>query len=368
MRGVPGSRLFFALAALHAVLSVPLWLALRSTAALDQAVFAGPLWHGHEMIFGYVPAVMAGFLTLGSRGWANLLCAALWLVARAGAMLAMGDAWWLVALADAVFLPLVVATRRPPLWSGMKPFSLMLMALALIFGALNLNLHLAARGFSWLDPQQALALGVDLVMVLLVVVGGRLIPAHTRAATRRGVGLRLVWSERSSAVLACAVLVAGGFALDQLRLMLMAVLFALQLYRLVRWWDRAILADPLLWVLHAGFAWLTLGIGLRALALPSGLVDEIDALHAIFVGAVGSLTLGMMTRLDLARKPAAGLPRGAAAAFALVSIAAALRVLLGAGVAPALAAAAGAWALAFAWFLAAQAGLLRLKGQEGRAA
>ncbi|MBX6324056.1 MAG: NnrS family protein, partial [Rhodospirillaceae bacterium] len=147
-----------------------------------------------------------------------------------------------------------------------------------------------------------------------------------------------------------------------------AALALVQGFRLARWWDRAVLAEPLLWVLHLGFGWLAVGLGLFAAALLGGWPSPTTAMHGWLAGGAGSLMLGIMTRLALQHtgRPLAA-PPASVAAFVLVSVAAAARIAgdaAGAEVAG-YSVAAAAWFLAFALFLADHAVPLLRHGRAG---
>lgn len=121
-------------------------------------------------------------------------------------------------------------------------------------------------------------------------------PGHTRAATRRGPGLRLVRTEQASIGCAAVLLAADAARIAPLAALAAAALAALQAYRLRRWWDRDVLRDPLLWGLHLGVAWAATGLLGYAVGR-LGWLPTIDALHLALVGAVGTLTLAILMRL-----------------------------------------------------------------------
>lgn len=310
-----GSRIFFALALGFAALWIPIWL-LRYAGLVPGA---GVLWHGHEMIYGYLAAMVAGFLTVGDRGPRILALAALWIAARL--LLLAGVLPWIAALLDLAFLPLLILLRKPPLWSGRKFMSI---GIACVVGALT-----AANAWMVLFPAaaaEALRTAAVLAVALIVVVGGRLVPGHTRAAMRRGPGLSLARAEWASAGAAAILVVSEALGAAVAAGAAAGALGLVQAYRLWRWWDRAVLSDPLLWGLHAGFAWLTVGLLTYSAARFGIGVGAGDALHLILVGAVGSLTLVIALRLIRAQaREAQRGDRKDGVVLALVSLAALLR-------------------------------------------
>lgn len=220
-RELRGSRIFFPLALGFAALWIPIWL-LRHAGILPGA---SPLWHGHEMIYGYLAAMVAGFLTVGDRGPRVMLLATLWIAAR---LLLLGDVLpVLSALVDLSFLPLLILLRKPALWSGRKFMSL---GIAAVVGALTM-----ANAWMIFVPSgafQALRAAAMLAAALLVVVGGRLVPGHTRAATRRGPGLSLARTEWASAGMAAALVLAEAAEAGLVAGAAAGALGLLQAYRL----------------------------------------------------------------------------------------------------------------------------------------
>lgn len=313
-RELRGSRIFFPLGLGFAALWIPIWL-LRHGGHLPGA---SPLWHGHEMIYGYLAAMVAGFLTVGDRGPHILTLAALWIAAR---LLLLVDVLpGLAALVDLSFLPLLLLLRKPRLWSGRKFMSL---GIAVVVGALTIAN--AWMSFAPAGASQALRAAAMLAAALLVVVAGRLVPGHTRAATRRGPGLALERTEWASVGAAAALVLGEAAGAGPIAGVAAGGLGLLQVYRLWRWWDRAVLYDPLLWGLHVGFGWLAVGLLVHSAArlLAAG---ASDGLHLILVGAVGTLALVIAMRLIRAQaREAQRGDRKDGAVIALLSLAALLR-------------------------------------------
>lgn len=345
-----GFRLFFVLGAAQAALWVPLWLLRFAGIVSPESYPAGPAWHGHEMIYGFIAAVLAGFLTVGMGGSRVMVLAGIWLAGRAAMLLAEAPA--ATAALDFLFLPMLAAWRRPPLWAAPKLLTAGLLAVLGALSALNLWFH--GEALSDGDPDRPILTAAALVAVLLAMVGGRLVPGHTRAALRRGAGLTLTRSEAATISAGLALVAATALDVPTGVGLAALALAAVQAYRLARWWDSAILADPLLWVLHLGFAWLAFGLALLAAAALVDWPSADVARHGWLAGGAGSLTLGIMTRLALSHTGRA-LRAGpqSIAAFVLVSLAAAARLLgpmLGVDMAGHTAAAV-AWMAAFVLFL-----------------
>ena len=357
-----GFRPFYLLAGAYAALAVPLW-ALQYAGWLPGA---SPLWHAHEMLFGYAFAVIAGFLLTAVRAWTArptpsgaplAAIAGLWLAAR---LLAF-DSLLVSSILDALFaLAVAWAIGRPIVASGNRNWYFVVFVLAL--GAASV----AFQAY----PQVALAAGLDVVLFVIAIMGGRVIPSFTNNAVMGAGAGRNRWIEYGA--LGSIVLL---MLLDVLQLPVWPIALAAALLhaaRLALWAPLATRGRPILWILHLSYAWVVVHFLLRALAgfdvVPAGL-----ATHALTVGVIGGLTLGMMTRTargHTARPLKVG--TWEVAAYVLVHLAAAVRVFLPflfpqAYVALILLSAA-LWSAAFAVFTLAYIPILtrpRLDGQPG---
>ena len=330
-----GFRPFYLLASIFSAASVLLWAAQHS-GLLPLAYLQGAQWHGHEMLFGFTLAVVAGFLLTAVRNWTGqptptgvplMALAALWVLGRAlvltplSTAAAVVNAAFPVALAVAIGIPLVRARNvRNYFFIG----------LLVLMGGLILAMHLALQGAFEFPPRSGLLLGLDVVLFIMSVMGGRVIPMFTNngvpgtQATRR--------APVEALALGAVVLL---FVADVLQLP-PAVAAAIALVgalahgaRLVLWQPWRTFSTPLVWILHAAYAWIVVHLLLRGL---SGLelLAESFAIHALTVGAIGGLTIGMMTRTARGHS---GRPlvadRFELAMFLLVQIAAIVRVLGG---------------------------------------
>jgi uncharacterized protein involved in response to NO len=360
-----GFRPFYLLAGAYAALAVPLW-ALQYAGWLPGANIT---WHAHEMILGYAFAVISGFLLTAVRAWtgrptptgaALAAIAALWLLARALALVslpasAVAGAFFAVAVAWGIGQPLVASGNRR---------NLFFIALVLGLGAAGIVLQV------W--PQLGIALGLDVVLFVMTVVAGRVVPMFTNNAIAGAGARRIAWLENAALGLVLALI-----ALDALELAMPAAAAALAAAvahgaRLSLWSPHKTLRKPIVWILHVSYAWIVAHLLLRGLA-GFGLVPVALATHALTVGAIGGLTLGMMTRTARGHT-ARPLIAGAAetAAYLLVQLAAVARVLVPLAVPAAYLAATLAaalfWFAAFATFTLAYIPILsrpRLDGQPG---
>ena len=193
-----GFRPFFLLAGVSAALLVPAWICVYLHGAVPLPNLPPQYWHGHEMIFGFLGAAIAGFLLTaipswtGSRGFAGtplILLVTLWLagrVAMAGA--AFLPAWLVIAL-ELSFLPALCALLAPPLLRSTNRNTPMLLVLG-VFWLADLAFIIAMRSNDSLLAQRALRLAIDIVLILVTVIGGRIVPAFTSSALRKHAGRR----------------------------------------------------------------------------------------------------------------------------------------------------------------------------------
>ena len=374
-----GFRPFYLGAAAFAALAVPAWVAAFLGWLHLEPVVAPLLWHAHEMLFGFAAAVIVGFLLTAGKAWTGLATprgaflgalAALWLAAR---ITALTGPHALYAVLDLVLLPLVAAVLLDVLLRARNRRNLPVAGLLLLLALANGLFHLAAIGAVALPPLRALHAGLALIVMIECVIGGRVVPAFTASATP-GVVVRAK-PRFEAAALGITALGLGLWVLapaTPAAVGALALAAVLQALRQSRWHPLVTRRRPILWVLHAAFAWIPIGLALLA-AAGLGLVAESAGVHALAVGATGGLVIGMITRTARGHT---GRPivasRAEVAAYALVIAAALLRVVVPLAapgwLVPALVAAALAFAGAFVLYLCVFAPWLastRLDGKDG---
>ena len=361
-----GFRPFYLLAGGYAALSVGAW-ALQYAGRLPGG---NVLWHAHEMLFGYAFAVIAGFLLTAVRVWTGRPTpsglplagiAALWLLARILGLVSLSWAAW----ADLAFaLAVAWGIGKPLLESGnRRNWFFIVLVLALGGGSVAFQ--------AW--PQIGVAIGLDVVLFIMAVMGGRVIPAFTNSAVP-GAGARRNAILEKAALGSILVLIAFDLLQADTRFGGAVALVAALLHaaRLSLWAPRRTLDRPILWILHASYAWIAVHLALRGLAAFE-LVPAVVATHALTVGAIGGLTIGMMTRTARGHT-ARPLSIGGAelAAYLLVHAAAVVRALLPlafpAAYGALVALSAALWFAAFAVFTVVYIPILtrpRLDGQPG---
>ena len=328
-----GFRPFYWLASVFAALSIGLW-ALQFAGWLGTPYLAGPMWHAHEMVFGFTLAVVVGFLFTAGRNWSGrptptgaplMALAALWV---AGRVLVLTPWGWAAAAANVAF-PLAAAVGLAvPFIAARNKRNYFFIGLLVLMAAAALGVHLAQLGVTTLPGWVGIQVALDVVLFMMAVMGGRVIPMFTNSIPAANATKR-PWLEKAALGSTLALLAADALGLRGGLLAALVLLCALaHLARWARWQPWKTLRTPLVWVLHAAYLWIPLHLALRALA-EGGVVSASVATHALTVGAIGGLVIGMMTRTALGhtgRPLKAG--RADVACYLLVLGAALVRVAL----------------------------------------
>jgi uncharacterized protein involved in response to NO len=374
-----GFRPFFLLAGLYGVGIMGLWLYSYVAGRPLDTYYGIYAWHAHGMLFGYAVAVIAGFLLTAVRNWTQIqtlsgvplaALAALWLVGRLTPFFPQVIPPAVNAVVDLSFLPVLAVSLAIPLWRSGQRHNLIFIPMLAALTLADLMVHLQVLGYTSLSAAPGSGLAIGIIVLLIVVMGGRVIPFFTERAL--GVAVRRwPWVDRVG--IASVALLALTDLLYPVPVVIgtLALLGALSHgLRLAGWHHPGLWSVPLLWVLHLGYGWLVVGFGLKA-AVAAGWVAPVFAWHAFTVGGIGGLTLGMMARVSLGHTGRSLRPAGAMAlAFAMVNLAALARV-----VAPALypqlyvdwvAGSGVLWIAAFAIFLVVYAPLLTRPRIDGR--
>jgi len=343
-----GFRPFFLLGALQAGLAVLFWLPLFYGWLTTASHFAPVDWHVHEMLFGYLPAVMTGFLLTAIPNWTGRLpvqgapllgLVLLWLTGRI-AVFFSGEIGWAVAAAiDGAFLAAVVIVAAREIVAGRNWRNLKVLAPVTVLFAANVLFHWEANQYGITDLSRRLGLGA--VIVLIMVIGGRIIPSFTHNwLARENPGRLPISFNRFDAVVilvSALALVAWIFFPARSESGLLMILAALlNVARLGRWAGDRTWRDPLVFILHAAYAFLPLGFLLAGLAaFAPELIPPAAGIHAFGTGAVGAMTLAVMIRATLGHTGHA-LRAGAAARLIFVAIIAAALLRLAAACHPSL--------------------------------
>ncbi|UCE89474.1 MAG: NnrS family protein [Pseudomonadota bacterium] len=375
-----GFRPFFLGASFAAVVLVAMWLVVY-LGGFAIGYYPAPFnWHGHEMIFGYTVAVIAGFLLTAVGNWTNCVTAqgktlallfALWLAGRLAPLVSGVVPPWMVALVDLAFLPLLTVVLAIPLLRNRQPHNLVFIPVLGLFFVADLLVHLDVLGVATGWGPRGLDLGLNLTLLLITIMGGRVIPFFTERGVQDFAARRWRVVEVLAVASVIGLLLGDVFGAPSVLTGALAVLAAAaHAARQAGWYTHRLWRVPLVWVLHTGYAWMIAGFALKALAAV-GVVAAGFAVHAFTTGAIGALTLGMMARVSLGHTGRAmQSARAVNIAFAAVVAAALLRV-----VAPLLVPqwyvalvtfSGGIWVLAFVLFAVVYAPILIRPRVDGR--
>ncbi len=373
-----GFRPFYLLAALFAAIAVPGWVAGMLGFSLLGLQIGLP-WHMHEMVFGFAPAVIIGFLYTAARNWTGLptprgthlaTLAGVWLAGRIAMLAAPAG---IAAVVDLAFLPLAAW----PVWrvlqrAGNRRNYFLVVLLGLLTLA-NLGFHASRLGWLQLGVMHPVQSAILLLVLIESTIAGRVLPGFTANAVP---GCRPVVHDRRDRIsMGILALTALGWALGLPGPAEAGLAMAAGLTVMVRaagYLPHRTLRNPLLWMLHLSYLWIAVGLVLLALSC-IGLASHSAAFHALGAGATGGLIIGMITRTALghtARPLKAGIAE--TAMYLLLHAGALMRVLASllhdASYQPLLIGAAACWSSAFVLYVLTYAGRLtsaRLDGKDG---
>jgi uncharacterized protein involved in response to NO len=306
-----GFRPFFFGAATWAVIAIALWLCELSGELSLPTRFDPVAWHRHEMLFGFVGAAVSGFLLTAIPNWTGRLPIAgkpllalfgLWAAARIAVLFSSAFGLWPPAILDVgLFISLALMGAREVLAS--KSRNAPIVGLVFVFGIADAADYAEAGGVisGGLGWRGAIAL----VIILISLVGGRIIPSFTRNwLAKRGMSKGLPTQPQGLdlvviAATALALLFWLIFPSDHLTGAMLVLAALAQLLRLSRWGGERTFADPLLLILHVGYAWIPVGLFLLGLSVAGFDIPESAGVHALTAGAMTTMILAVMSRASL---------------------------------------------------------------------
>ena len=305
-----GFRPFFLLGSIYAGLAILVWLPVFMGELTLTTAFSPRDWHVHEMLYGYLPAVITGFLFTAIPNWTGRLpiqggpllgIVVFWLAGRVCVTFSAETGWMAAMLVDTSFLLVVAAAASREIIAGRKWSNLNVVVLILVLFAGNFAFHLEAHFYGTADT--SIRVGISVVVMLISVIGGRIIPSFTRNWLARENPGRLPapFARFDILVLAISALVlvlwivwpsgaAAGCAL--------ALAGCLHAIRLGRWAGDRTWRERLVLILHAGYAFIPIGFLLNAVSA-FDLVPAGAGIHAWMAGAAGIMTLAVISRATL---------------------------------------------------------------------
>lgn len=335
-----GFRPFFLAAGGWAIISIGVWMAIVLGYFRLPTRFDPVAWHIHEMLFGVVLAAVAGFLLTAIASWTGrppvsgrplAVVLLLWALGRLVCGVSAYLPLWPAAAADVAFPIALLAVVAREIVGARNWRNLPVLVPIAVFIVADLLMHLEVAGVA-IRSGLGWRLGLVAALQLMSIVGGRIIPSFTRNwLTQRG-QLRLPSPHGPVDTIAIGVLHAALLlwaivpALHAAGLMLILAA-ALNVWRLSRWVGGATLREPLLFILHVGYAWVAVGVALLGFSVVGAAIPIASALHALTVGAIGTMLLAVMTRVSLGHTGRIlSASRPTVAIYFLVNAAALLRV------------------------------------------
>jgi uncharacterized protein involved in response to NO len=305
-----GFRPFFLLGSLYAGLAIMVWLPVFYGELTLVSAFAPRDWHVHEMLYGYLPAVITGFLFTAIPNWTGrlpirgvplLALVIVWIAGRLAVTFSAETGWLAAMLIDASFLLLVAAAAAREIMAGRNWKNLSVVMLVLVLLAGNVAFHLEAHFYG--AANTGIRIGIAVVVLLISLIGGRIIPSFTRNwLVRENPGrLPVPFGKFDMIVVAISALALLCWAADTNTVFAgtaLAFTGLLHLVRLGRWAGDRTWRERLLLILHVGYAFVPLGFLLNA-AAAFGLVQSAAGIHAWMGGAAGVMTLAVMSRASL---------------------------------------------------------------------
>ena len=368
-----GFRPFFLLGAVYAGHAVLAWLPVFYGELQLRTAFGAIDWHVHEMLYGYLPAVVTGFLLTAIPNWTGrlplqgaplIVLVAAWLLGRLAIMFSAMIGWLPAAAIDVGFLLLVAAAATREIIAGGNWSNLKVVSLVVLLATGNICFHLEAHFAGAAD--YSIRLGLAVVVMLITLIGGRILPSFTRNwLVRENPGRLPVPFNRFDAIViaASAVTLVLWMVIPHSPATGAALMIAgiLQSMRLARWAGDRTARDRLVLILHLGYGFIPLGFLLLG-AASFDLVPAAAGVHAWGGGAAGTMTLAVMTRASLGHTGhVLTASRGTQVIYAAVLLAAMIRIaaaLAPAYLIPLLVTAAILWASAFLGFGAAYGQML----------
>lgn len=334
-----GFRPFFFLGPLWAIVVVCLWIEALAGAITLPTAFDPLAWHRHEMLFGFVGAVIAGFLMTAIPNWTGRLpiagrrlavLAMMWIAARAAILFSASIGGATAMLVEAAFLfTLAGACAREVLIARNR--NLPVVGVVLLFSIAAVVDHLEGLGLIGTD-QLGWRSGFALILILITLIGGRILPSFTANwLIKQGQGkLPGQASTFDYIAIGTTAIALGCWAFQVMPSLTAALLFAaglLQAARLARWGGWRTAREPLVLILHVSYAWLPIGLLLLGLSIVDMEVSASAGLHALGAGTMASMILAVMTRATLGHTGRTlHADKGTVLIYSLVTAGAALRV------------------------------------------
>ncbi len=336
-----GFRPFFLLAGVYAIITLLIWLYTLLGGAWFSITLPAYLWHGHEMLFGFVAAAIAGFLLTavpswtGERGFSGLpliILVSVWLAGRLVFIFYPYVHPVIITMIDLAFFPVLGFMLAPSLLRGKSRNLVFLLFLVVLFVA-NLIFHIAILRNNPGFAGYGLMFGINIVLLIITIIGGRIVPAFTLSAVRRTDDTFAIMPfpalDRAAILSMVLVLIVDLIWPHSITAGWLAIIAAvIHAVRLSRWKTWRGLGEAIVWILHLAYAWVIIGFFLKGLFLLTGSLYASAWLHAFTTGAFAGMILAVMTRAALGHtgRPLIAAPL-TVAAYLLITLSAIVRVV-----------------------------------------
>ena len=298
-----GFRPFYLLAAAWLVFAIPMWLLIYGHGLISESHLLGPTWHAHEMLWGFTSAVIVGFLFTAvsnwtnrptPRGWPLLFIASLWLAARILLLTPWSE---IGALVETLFFVAAAIGIAQPLFRSGNRRNYFFVGLLLIFALLSAAHHYSLLTTTeWFTARQIEFLMLTVVLLIITVITGRIMPMFTANAIQGAPVHKRPWLDRTAVVATLAMGLSLVFLPETISKWIALVAAFIHLFRWWGWAPHWTLRKPIVWILHGSYLWMPIGFLLYAIPGSWSPMASLLATHALTVGLIAGLCIGMMTR------------------------------------------------------------------------
>ena len=307
-----GFRPFFLSGALLSIGLILYWSLAYFKGAMPEGFFNPIYWHAHEMIYGFAISIVAGFLLTSTASWTNtkamsgkklkiLFC--LWAFGRLAMTLSLFSLpipSFIYSLIDLLFIPMLVLGLAPPLIKSKKITNLQFVPILSILVIGNILTHLSALEIiDYKYASKGIYLGVNLILIIMVIISGRVIPFFTSNAIPGVQPKTWPWVEYAVMIGVWSYVLLDFLDQPVLKGWVAGVCGLLSLVRISGWRSFKTLGNPLVWILHLGYLWIAIGFILVFVSEVMGVLPLSVAIHAFTAGAMGTFIIGMMSRVSL---------------------------------------------------------------------
>ena len=304
-------RPFFLFGALFSLIAIGLWVTSFAGWVSFSPYGGGLWWHSHEMLYGFVSAIVVGFLLTAVQNWSGVpgvkggplaFLVGLWLVARILLLLDLAISPWVLAFVDSAFLPVAAVFLAIPILQKKLYRNLFFVPLLIVMSASNFLMHWALITNDYSLVTHGSYAMVLLVTFLMSVMGGRVIPMFTANGTHTPKVNPIGWLEKLSIISMAVVMlvfVTGIELPNKISAVILFLASSIHLARFLRWRFWVTFKTPLVWSLHASYFFIPLGLAFIGLHFWFQSVSLSQGVHLLTVGAMGTMILAMISRVSL---------------------------------------------------------------------